>query len=87
MERAVMENFVSGHTTTILDRLHQILASSHEKTTHGVLHRFAPYTARAMTAWLSKAFAVAVAKGVPFQIRDLFERCGPLIVAQARANV
>jgi hypothetical protein len=41
-----------------------------------------------MTARLAKAFAAAVAKGVPFlQVRDLFKRCGPLIVAQTRANV
>jgi hypothetical protein len=79
MERAVIETFVAGHTTTILDRLHQILASSREQTPHDVLHRFAPYTARAMTARLAEAFAAAVAKGVPFlQIRDLFERLRPL---------
>jgi len=88
MERAIIETFVAGHTTTILDRLHQILASSREQTPHGVLHRFAPYRVRAMTARLAKAFAAAVAKGVPFlQVRDLFKRCGPLIVAQTRANV
>ena len=62
MERAIIETFVAGHTTTILDRLHQILASSREQTPHEVLHRFAPYTARAMTARLAEAFAAAVAK-------------------------
>jgi hypothetical protein len=52
--------------------LQQILARSREQTSHGVLHRFAPYTARAMTARLAKAFAAEGPKGVPFpQIRDL----------------
>lgn len=82
MERAVIETFVAGHTTTILDRLHQILASSREQTPHDVFHRFAPYTARAMTARLAEAFAAAVAK-------DAFRSSKSatcLNAAQARAN-
>lgn len=86
MERATIETFVAGRNNDY-GSLPQILASSREQTPHDVLHRFAPYTARAMTAWLAEAFCRSGCEGrLPFlQIRDLFERWGPLIVAASKS--
>jgi hypothetical protein len=88
MERAVIETFVAGHTTTILDRLHQNLASSREQTPHDVLHRFAPLHGKGDDGAAGRSVCRAVARDAfrSSQVRGLFERCGPWFVAQARAN-